>query len=104
MSTDLRLLRNSDEFKIKYWNSKFPTINDLHTVVQDDNSVTDIETKKPLFNFKEIDDDPDNKDNKCLMQYNNYENIKFFKGWHKETGTNRECCYRFTTDKQQIEH
>ena len=67
MSTDLRLLRNSDEFKIKYWNSKFPTINDLHTIVQDDNSVTDIETKKPLFYFKEIDDDPDNTDNKCLI-------------------------------------
>jgi len=71
MSTDLRLLRNADEFKIKYWNSKVPALNDLHTVVYDDNSVTDIETKKPLFNFKEIDDDPDNVDNKCLMYYNN---------------------------------
>lgn len=39
------------------------------------------------------------------MYYNNYEPVKFFPGgWHGQTGKKRECCYRFTTDKQQVQH
>jgi len=67
MAVDLRLLRNSDQYKVKFWTSKVPAVNEAATVSFDDTGVLNVETKKHLFNFKDIDDDPENKDNKCLL-------------------------------------
>lgn len=67
MAVDLRLLRNHFQFKVKYWSSKAPEVNEAALVEFDDTGVKNVETKKHLFEFKEIDDDPEHPENKCLL-------------------------------------
>jgi len=102
IATDLRLVNNQIKYTIKYYNSTTPNVSNQYDVIYDDNGIMDISNKSYVVQFKNIDDD---KDNKCLLYYNNYENIPAFNNtWNPLVGNKRECCHRFTTDSLKVQH
>jgi len=104
MATDVRLLRNATPVNIKYWTSADPKDNSEHKVHYDDKGVKDLATNLYLFEFKDIDDSPQDANNKCLIYYNNHEEVPTFKNWHSEVGEKRECCHRFFGESGQKQH